>query len=105
MSSDILLAVVREKFKQTNDKLNEVSEHVAVLNEKTERAGEADGFRQYAVADLPFAVDGMTEIRVAFVTDGVDAGETTSNGTGCIAVYKPALDEWRTVYDNTAVIS
>lgn len=97
------MAIVRQKFSQTDKRLDTVQDHVEVLNEKTERSGETDGFRQYAFADLPYAVDGMSEVRFAFVTNGRDSGEGAGNGTGVLAVYKPALDEWRTVFGNTAV--
>lgn len=105
MSNDLLLSIVRQKFKQTQSQLDEVVDDLDFLNEKTERAGETDGFRDYTVATLPFAIDGINETRFAYITDGLDFGETTGNGTGCLAVYKPGLDKWRTIYDNTDVVS
>lgn len=95
-----LLSIVRERQRQTNESLQR---QITQNRELTEHAGEADGFRIYSFASLPFASDGMTEIRFAFVSDGLDIGETTGNGTGVLCVYKPALDEWRRVADNTIV--
>ena len=104
MSDNVfLLRLVQESFESTKALIDDNQSNIEILKEKTEKSGETDGFRQYLFADLPFAVDGMTEVRFAFVTDGLDDGETTGNGTGCLAVYKPALDAWRTIYDNTDV--
>ena len=99
-----LLRLVRERFRATQALIDENTQSINILTEKTERSGETDGFRQYLFADLPFAVDGMTQVRFAFVTNGRDIGEGAGNGTGVLCVYKPLpVNEWRVVGTNVAV--
>ena len=101
--SNNLMAIVQQRFSQQRELIRQNTTNISVLKEKSERSGETDGFRQYEFSDLPFAVDGMTEVRFAFVVDGVDVGESAGMGTGCLCVYKPSVDEWRLVATNVAV--
>lgn len=102
--SSALMAIVNERHTRIKAQLLALNERTAILEEHTERAGETDGFRQYDFVDLPTP----TEVRFAFVVDGLGVGETTGNGTGCLAVYKPnhpSSPDWYRVADNTVVQS
>jgi hypothetical protein len=102
--NDLILRLTQERFAATNAMIASNQEQLKVLTEKTERSGETDGFRQYLFAELPFAADGMTEVRFAFVTNGRDIGEGAGMGTGVLCVYKPTpIDEWRVIGTNVAV--
>lgn len=103
MKDDFILQLTRERFTAVQTDIANNRENIRILTERTEHSGETDGFRQYLFADLPFATDGMTEVRFAFVTNGRDVGEGAGMGTGVLCVYKPALDEWRVVGTNVAV--
>lgn len=104
MSDDnFLIQLVQERFADTQAHLRANQEAIENLQEQTEHAGETDGFRFYAFADLPFAVDGMAEVRFAWVSDGRDIGEGAGSGRGVLCVYKPFYDEWRVVGTNVAV--
>lgn len=74
------------------------------LDSVTERAGTAYTVRQYAFADRPLQIDGMTDFALAIITDGLDVSESTGNGTGVLCLYKPSpTDEWHNVHGNVAV--
>lgn len=105
MSENYILQLIRQQYADTKKAIDDNAVNIGILQDKSERSGETDGFRQYTVAELPYAVDGMTEVRFAFVTDGVDVGESSPNGTGCLCVYKPSEDEWRLVATNVQVIA
>ena len=57
----------------------------------------------YTFANRPLASEGMVVQTVATISDGLDVGETTTNGTGVLCMYKPTLDDWYRVADNTVV--
>lgn len=102
--NDVILRLVQERFTATKAMIAANSEQISILTEKTESSGETDGFRQYDFVDLPFAADGMTEVRFSWVRDGRDIGEGAGMGTGVLCVYKPTpIDEWRVVGTNVAV--
>lgn len=96
------MELTRQRFAKVKQELNSQADSIEVLEKRTEKSGETDGFIIVTFANLPFAPD-VTQTRFLYVSDGRDVGEGAGVGTGVLVVYKPASDDWFRVADNTVI--
>lgn len=98
-----LMELVRFQYEALRQQIDEQAEQSRKVQSQSEKALLAFSLEVVTYADRPLAADGMVTPAVLIISDALDVGETTGNGTGCLAFYKPTLNDWYRVADNTLV--
>lgn len=85
----------------------DVQKQVDGQSVKTEVALSSDAIPAYAFADLPATglADGVAYISLAWVTNGRKSGEGVGAGTGVLAIYNTAGNNWLRVGEAYDVVT
>lgn len=73
-----------------------------------ENALLCDGVPAYDLVDLPVLADGglgdgVSNITIAWCTNGRKSGEGVGAGTGQLVYYNPATDQWLRIRDDSVI--
>lgn len=84
--------------------LKDLRQGLKVASTLSERAETAGGVASSTLANAPLAADGAGAGDLLWISDGRKAAEGAGDGTGVLAVYNPATDQWLRASDNVAVV-
>lgn len=102
--SDELATMVYSALRQEISALNET----VVATADPENALLCDGVPAYVLADLPILADGglgdgVSNITIAWCSNGRKSGEGVGAGTGQLVYYNPATDQWLRFRDDSVI--
>lgn len=97
--------VVTEIYHELRDSVRAVNRRVDVIQVRYERAEVAGSVAIYALADAPSFADGARNGNVIFVSDGRKDGEGAAAGTGTMAYFNEATQQWFKFSNDTAVLT
>jgi hypothetical protein len=86
-------------FEQIQTDIYNLQQQILQITQKSERSETVGGFASFAYADAPRAADGgmsdgSSYIDALWINNGRKPGEGVGNGTGVLAVYSAAIDDW-----------
>lgn len=86
-------------FEQIQTDIRDLQQQILQITQKSERSETVGGFASFTYADAPRAADsgmsdGSSYIDALWISDGRKPGEGAAAGTGVLAVYSAALDDW-----------
>jgi len=97
--------VVDYVYETLNAELKQQARNIRETRKQSERSETAGGVASSTLADAPLAVDGgMSGGDLLWITDGRKPAEGAGAGTGVLACYNPATDQWLNVNDYSAVV-
>jgi len=90
--------------------INNLREKMEVEITRTDRAESTDGIPASDLADAPLAAtggvaDGTSFVTLRWISDGRKSGEGAAAGTGVLAVYNSAGDEWQDISQDYAAVT
>jgi hypothetical protein len=98
--SDMALAMTQMMFDTLRIQMDALTEDVVKL-QKRDAIGTAYGFPQVTLAEAPLDMD---DFEYRTITDGRKPGEGAGTGTGVMAMYNPATNQWLRTDDYSAVV-